>query len=298
MICPSRYILSKEWTNSFSCVSTIRRCCSSSVLDFVRGRIIGSDHLQLIALNGFGNRILSQLFARQKFFADQATSVIGAPVSWARLIGPIESSWAGPRGPSGVITAERPAFNSPAICRRPDNAFLLLLPQMGRRPNRRDAPAKTRPSGCGDCRAEQPRGRTGDITNRCSCQKTMISGLPLLSRIFCSVRPLWVHLNVVTNRAMIAAKTKLSTKEPAKVRIRRFNIASQHSAVGHNKFDYRSLKWRTRRCQAVECVTFNRYSKDNKALCLYSQTGYMVNNRMKTALLNYVCLGDSHHAKS
>ena len=151
---------------------------------------MGSDHLQVIGLKGFGNRILSQLFARQQSWADQAIIVIGAPVSWARLIGPMDRLRAGPRGPSGVITADRPDFSSPAICRRPDRAFLLLLPQIGRRPNKREAPARIRPSGCGDCNAEQWRGRTGDITNKCSCQKIMISGFPERRRDFSSARPL------------------------------------------------------------------------------------------------------------
>ena len=108
---------------------------------------MGFDHLQVIGLKGFGNRILSQLFARQQFCADQETIVIDAPESWARLTGPIDRVRAGPRGPSGVITADRPDLSSLAICRRPDRAFLLLLPQIGRKPKRREAPARTRPSG-------------------------------------------------------------------------------------------------------------------------------------------------------
>ena len=185
---------------------------------------MGSDHLQAIGLKGLGNLILSQLFARQQCCADQATIVMGAPVSCARLIGPMDKVLAGPRGPSGVITADRPDFSSPANCRRPDRAFLLLLPQIGRRPNRREAPAKTRPSGWGDCNAEQRRGRTGDITNKYSCQKIIISGLPLRRRDFNFARPRCDHRNVTTNKPIIAARMILRKKEPATVRVRLFNI--------------------------------------------------------------------------
>jgi len=68
-------------------------------------------------------------------------------------------------------------------------------------------------------------GKTGLITNRCSCQNTMISGLPLFRRFCSSARPVWRHLKLATKLPMIAASVTLSKKEPAEDRIRRFNMA-------------------------------------------------------------------------